>query len=185
MERLTSMVEMRQAHLIDAETLLPFRGTIYFRQQALALWRTIEFLDNSALGYSGSKVVQQPLHALWTSAVLWNNQENCSNPEYSTLAVYYLSYHPEHGYFNQWNNSCINRTAAPQQIAPGSRVNAQNAAYKHSIARYHSWKTFRCDLDSFEVLNLSHWCSQLVLHNLGIAIVGNAAIPGHSSKTYY
>ncbi|CAH6853170.1 conserved hypothetical protein [Vibrio chagasii] len=119
-----------QAHLIDA-------GNLYFREHYIfpstgfsGYGGLSKFWDNSALGYSGAKVIQQATTRYGRVQFFGNNQENWQQDQYSTLAVYYLNYHPEHSYFNQWNNSYVygsNNTTTDNFWKPGV---PKNMAYK-------------------------------------------------------
>ncbi|MFM2606917.1 hypothetical protein AAFX30_04730 [Vibrio chagasii] len=119
-----------QAHLIDA-------GNLYFREHYIfpstgfsGYGGLSKFWDNSALGYSGAKVIQQATTRYGRVQFFGNNQENWQQDQYSTLAVYYLNYHPEHSYFNQWNNSYVygsNNTKTDNFWKPGV---PKNMAYK-------------------------------------------------------
>ncbi|CAH6879868.1 conserved hypothetical protein [Vibrio chagasii] len=96
-----------QSHLIDA-------GNLYFREHYIfpstgfsGYGGLSKFWDNSALGYSGSKVIQQATTRYGQVQFFGNNQENWQQDQYSTLAIYYLNHHPEHSYFNQWNSGYV------------------------------------------------------------------------------
>ena len=96
-----------QLHLLDA-------GNLYFREHYISPSTGFsgyaglsKFWDNSALGYSGSKVIQQATTRYGRVQYFGNNQINWQQDQYSTLAIYYLSYHPDHSHFNQWNNGYL------------------------------------------------------------------------------
>ncbi|MFM2643400.1 hypothetical protein AAFX33_19835 [Vibrio chagasii] len=96
-----------QSHLIDA-------GNLYFREHYIfpstgfsGYGGLSKFWDNSALGYSGSKVIQQATTRYGRVQFFGNNQENWQQDQYSTLAIYYLNHHPEQSYFNQWNSGYV------------------------------------------------------------------------------
>ncbi|CAH7096782.1 conserved hypothetical protein [Vibrio chagasii] len=96
-----------QAHFIDA-------GNLYFREHYIfpstgfsGYGGLSKFWDNSALGYSGSKVIQQATTRYGRVQFFGNNQENWQQDQYSTLAIYYLNHHPEQSYFNQWNSGYV------------------------------------------------------------------------------
>lgn len=96
-----------QSHLIGA-------GNLYFREHYIfpstgfsGYGGLSKFWDNSALGYSGSKVIQQATTRYGRVQFFGNNQENWQQDQYSTLAIYYLNHHPEQSYFNQWNSGYV------------------------------------------------------------------------------
>lgn len=96
-----------QSHLIDA-------GNLYFREHYIfpstgfsGYGGLSKFWDNSALAYSGLKVIQQATTRYGRVQFFGNNQENWQQDQYSTLAIYYLNHHPEQSYLNQWNSGYV------------------------------------------------------------------------------
>lgn len=119
-----------QSHLTDAGNLY-FREHYIFPSTGFSGYGGIsKYWDNSVLAYSGSKVIQQATTRYGRVQYFGNNQTNWQQDQYSTLAIYYLNYHPEHSYFNQWNNSYVygsNNTTADNFWKTGI---PKNVAYK-------------------------------------------------------
>ncbi|MEZ9794643.1 hypothetical protein AB4283_21030, partial [Vibrio splendidus] len=96
-----------QSHLIDS-------GNLYFREHYLfpstgfsGYAGLSKFWDNSALANTDSNVIFQATTRYGRVQYLGNSQDNWQQDKYSTLAIYYLSYQPQHSYFNQWNSSYV------------------------------------------------------------------------------
>ncbi|MFA0310513.1 hypothetical protein BH581_05585 [Vibrio splendidus] len=96
-----------QSHLIDS-------GNLYFREHYLfpstgfsGYAGLSKFWDNSALANTDSNVIFQATTRYGRVQYLGNSQDNWQQDQYSTLAIYYLSYQPQHSYFNQWNSSYV------------------------------------------------------------------------------
>lgn len=96
-----------QSHLLGAGNLY-FREHYIFPSTGFSGYSGLsKFWDNSALAYSGSKVIQQATTRYGRVQYLGNNQENWQQDQYSTIVIYYLNYHPGRSYFNQWNSGYV------------------------------------------------------------------------------
>ncbi|PML56403.1 hypothetical protein [Vibrio lentus] len=96
-----------QSHLIKA-------GNVYLREHYLfpstgfsGYAGLSKFWDNSALAHSKQNVIFQATTRFGRVEYFGNNEENWKQDQYSTLAIFYLNYHPKHSYFNQWNSGYV------------------------------------------------------------------------------
>ncbi|MFH4467832.1 hypothetical protein INT50_23505 [Vibrio diabolicus] len=96
-----------QNHLVGA-------GSLYLREHYLfpstgfsGYAGLAKFWDNSALAKVGQKVIYQATTRYGRVQYFGNTEDNWKQDQYSALAVFYLNYHPERSYFNQWNNGYL------------------------------------------------------------------------------
>ncbi|WP_139312202.1 hypothetical protein [Vibrio ponticus] len=96
-----------QTHLVDA-------GSLYLREHYLfpstgftGYAGIAKFWDNSALAEQGNSVIFQATTRYGRVQYFGYSQENWQQDQYSSLAAFYLNFHPQYSYFNQWNNGFI------------------------------------------------------------------------------